>query len=78
MYADVDFVFHNVGHSSTDTIYSLRINDDVRERAEKALLERIAAVEPVKPDTPGYDPPRNKIVISFGDFTCFAVCYFIA
>ncbi len=53
--ADVDFVFHNVGHSSTDTIYSLRINDDVRERAEKALSERIAAVEPVKPDTPGYD-----------------------
>ena len=25
-----------------------------------------------------FQSPRNKIVISFGDFTCFAVCYFIA
>lgn len=37
---DVDFVFNNVGFSSTSTLYSLPISDDVRERAGKVLTER--------------------------------------
>lgn len=34
---DVDYVFNNVGFSSTSDLYSLPIRDDVLERAEKAL-----------------------------------------
>ncbi len=37
---DVDYVFDNVGFSSTSTLYSLTISDEVRERAEKTLAER--------------------------------------
>ncbi len=38
--ADVDYVFNNVGFSSTSGMYSLSISDEVRERAEKTLAER--------------------------------------
>jgi len=38
----VDFVFNNVGHSSTSDLYKLHLNDNVRERAEKRLDERIS------------------------------------
>ncbi|MCM1225182.1 MAG: YodL domain-containing protein, partial [Lachnospiraceae bacterium] len=38
--ADVDYVFNNVGFSSTSTLYSLPVRDDVLERAEKTLAER--------------------------------------
>jgi hypothetical protein len=38
---DVDYVFNNVGFSSTSDLYSLPICDDVLERAEKALRTRI-------------------------------------
>ena len=37
---DVDYVFNNVGFSSTSDLYSLPISDAVRERAEKTLAER--------------------------------------
>lgn len=37
---DVDFVFDNVGFSSTSGLYSLPIRDDVLERAKKTLAER--------------------------------------
>lgn len=37
--ADVDYVFNNVGFSSTSDLYSLPISKDVRERAEKTLVE---------------------------------------
>uniref|UniRef100_UPI003220028A antirestriction protein ArdA n=1 Tax=uncultured Alistipes sp. TaxID=538949 RepID=UPI003220028A len=37
---DVDYVFNNVGFSSTSDLYSLPISEEVRERAEKALAER--------------------------------------
>ena len=40
---DVDYVFNNVGFSSTSDLYSLPISDEVRERAEKTLAERNAA-----------------------------------
>ena len=41
--AEVDYVFNNVGFSSTSDLYSLPISEEVRERAEKALAERSAA-----------------------------------
>ena len=37
---DVDYVFNNVGFSSTSDLYSLPVRDDVLERAEKTLAER--------------------------------------
>ena len=41
--SDVDYVFNNVGFSSTSDLYSLPISGEVRERAEKALAERNGA-----------------------------------
>ena len=41
--AEVDYVFNNVGFSSTSDLYSLPISEEVRERAEKTLAERSAA-----------------------------------
>ena len=38
--SDVDYVFNNVGFSSTSSLYSLPVREDVRERAEKTLAER--------------------------------------
>ena len=38
--AEVDYVFNNVGFSSTSDLYSLPISNEVRERAEKTLAER--------------------------------------
>ena len=37
---DVDYVFNNVGFSSTSDLYSLSISKEVRERAEKTLAQR--------------------------------------
>lgn len=37
---DVDYVFNNVGFSSTSDLYSLPISEEVRERAEKTLAQR--------------------------------------
>ena len=41
--SDVDYVFNNVGFSSTSDLYSLPISEEVRERAEKTLAERNGA-----------------------------------
>ena len=41
--SDVDYVFNNVGFSSTSSLYSLSIHEEVRERAEKTLAERSEA-----------------------------------
>ncbi len=41
--SDVDYVFNNVGFSSTSDLYSLPISGEVRERAEKTLAERNGA-----------------------------------
>ena len=38
--SEVDYVFNNVGFSSTSTLYSLPITGDALRRAEKALAER--------------------------------------
>ncbi len=43
--ADVDYVFNNVGFSSSSDLYSLPISDAVRDRAEKTLAKRICAQE---------------------------------
>ena len=40
---DVDYVFNNVGFSSTSNLYSLPVRDDVLERAEKTLAKRNGA-----------------------------------
>ena len=37
---EVDYVFNNVGFSSTSSLYTLPLYDDVRKRAEKILIER--------------------------------------
>lgn len=42
---DVDYVFNNVGFSSTSGLYSLPIGKDVLERAKKMLAERREAAE---------------------------------
>lgn len=38
---DVDYVFNNVGFSSASTLYTLPLQEDVRERAEKTYRKRI-------------------------------------
>ena len=38
---DVDYVFNNVGFSSASTLYTLPLQKDVRERAEKTYRKRI-------------------------------------
>ena len=43
--SDVDYVFYNVGFSTTSSLYTVPLRDDVRERAEKTLAERISAVQ---------------------------------
>ena len=43
--ADVDYVFNNVGFSSTSSLYSVPLRDDVRERAERILTERRAVLD---------------------------------
>ena len=42
---DVDYVFNNVGFSSTSDLYTLPLREDVRERAERKLEERRAAAK---------------------------------
>lgn len=44
---EADFVFNNVGHSSTSHLYKLPLSENVRERAEKTLAERTAAEKTV-------------------------------
>lgn len=62
--SEVDYVFNNVGFSSTSTLYSLPINHDVLERAEKALAERerecVQAETPAFPITPRRRPSHRK------------------
>ena len=48
---DVDYVFNNVGFSSTSDLYSLPISEEVRERAEKTLAQRKEA-QPEKSAAP--------------------------
>lgn len=56
--SDVDYVFNNVGFSSASGLYSLPISEKVRERAKKALAERVATQHKTGPgqDAPGTLP----------------------
>lgn len=51
--SEVDYVFNNVGFSSTSTLYSLPISKDFLERAENTLAERSKA------QAAGYTQPRK-------------------
>lgn len=44
--SEVDYVFNNVGFSSTSGLYALPVSDAVLQRAEKTLVERTQAQEP--------------------------------
>ena len=44
--SEVDYVFNNVGFSSTSGLYALPVSDAVLQRAEKTLAERTQAQEP--------------------------------
>ena len=44
--SEVDYVFNNVGFSSTSGLYALPVSDAVLQRAEKTLAERTKAQEP--------------------------------
>ena len=60
---DVDYVFNNVGFSSTSDLYSLPVRDDVRERAEKTLAQRKEA-QPEKtaePQTHTAEQPETTV-----------------
>lgn len=60
--SDVDYVFNNVGFSSTSELYSLHISDAVRERAEQALAERNAAADSEKELPPSLDTAVQPVV----------------
>lgn len=60
--SDVDYVFNNVGFSSTSELYSLHISDAVRERAEQTLSERNAAADSEKELPPSLDPAVQPVV----------------
>lgn len=54
---DVDYVFNNMGFSSTSGLYSLPIPADAMERAEKAIAERTQESASINaPHEPGHDP----------------------
>lgn len=59
---EVDYVFNNVGFSSTATLYSLSIGGDALERAKKALVERESGQTeaPAFSIAPRRRPPRRK------------------
>ena len=60
---DVDYVFNNVGFSSTSDLYSLPVRDDVLERAEKTLAQRKEA-QPEKtaePQTHTAEQPETAV-----------------
>ena len=44
--SEVDYVFNNVGFSSTSGLYAIPVSDAVLQRAEKTLAERTKAQEP--------------------------------
>ena len=57
---DVDYVFNNVGFSSTSELYSLPISGEVLERAEKALAERTQAQPAAEaPTLEQAEPPQQ-------------------
>ena len=58
--SEIDYVFNNVGFSSSSDLYSLPISDDVLRRAEKTLEERNKAQEAEHPQ-PRKPSIRNQL-----------------
>ena len=58
--SDVDYVFNNVGFSSTSDLYSLPISEEVRERAEKTLAERGEAQPAAEPGQETPEPTATE------------------
>ena len=63
--AEVDYVFNNVGFSSTSDLYSLPISEEVRERAEKALAERSAAQPAAEAPAPEQTPAKPETSVTY-------------
>ena len=63
--AEVDYVFNNVGFSSTSDLYSLPISEEVRERAEKALAERSAAQPAAEAPAPEQAPAKPETAVTY-------------
>ncbi|MCM1525440.1 MAG: antirestriction protein ArdA, partial [Ruminococcus sp.] len=60
---DVDYVFNNVGFSSTSDLYSLPVREDVWERAEKTLAQRKGeqAEKTAEPQTQTAGQPETSV-----------------
>ena len=63
--AEVDYVFNNVGFSSTSDLYSLPISEEVRERAEKTLAERSAAQPAAEAPAPEQAPAKPETTVPY-------------
>ena len=62
---DVDYVFNNVGFSSTSDLYSLPISEEVRERAEKTLAERNGAQTEKAPDPQSHTAEQPETSVTY-------------
>ena len=62
--AEVDYVFNNVGFSSTSDLYSLPISNEVRERAEKTLAEREKEQPAAEAPAPEQTQPQTQDTFS--------------
>ena len=58
--SEVDYVFNNVGFSSTSGLYALPASDAVLQRAEKTLAERTQAQEPDRDSFSIYQLKRGE------------------
>ena len=63
--AEVDYVFNNVGFSSTSDLYSLPISEEVRERAEKTLAERSAAQPAAEAPAPEQAAAKPETAVTY-------------
>ena len=63
--SDVDYVFNNVGFSSTSDLYSLPITEEVRERAEKTLAQRNAAQPEKAADPQNHTAEQPKTSVTY-------------
>ena len=62
---DVDYVFNNVGFSSTSDLYSLPISEEVRERAEKTLAQRNGAQTEKAADPQNHTAEQPKTSVTY-------------
>ena len=72
--AEVDYVFNNVGFSSTSDLYSLPISEEVRERAEKALAERSVAQPAAEAPAPEQAAAKPEASVTYYPINEDAAC----